>query len=159
MNKRAEGGAMHATIDAWGCDPERLVDAETIRDLLDRYPGEIGMTKISEPQVLQFPDKNLQVGVSGFVFIAESHIAIHTFPDEGRVYADIFSCNVFDEVPAIAPLIRTFAPTDYRIRKLVARGVIGEEIVYPHEANIEKGIAANRRERELVGAHFGEGST
>ncbi len=42
---------MHVTIDGFGGDREKLASEELVRELLDRYPGEIGMTKISEPHV------------------------------------------------------------------------------------------------------------
>ena len=35
-------------------------------------------------------------GVSVVVLLAESHIAIHTWPEEGVVTADIYSCRPFD---------------------------------------------------------------
>jgi S-adenosylmethionine decarboxylase len=84
---------MHLTIDGFGGDRERLSSEALVRSLLDRYPGEISMTKISEPHVMRYVgEKADDWGVSGFVLIAESHIAIHTFPDRGYVWVDIFSC-------------------------------------------------------------------
>ena len=41
---------MHLTIDGYGGDASKLADAELVRSVLDRYPGEIGMTKISVPR-------------------------------------------------------------------------------------------------------------
>ena len=32
----------------------------------------------------------------GFVIIAESHISVHTFPEHGYVWVDIFSCKEFE---------------------------------------------------------------
>lgn len=35
-------------------------------------------------------------GWSTIAMVAESHIAIHTFPDQGFVTADVYSCKYFD---------------------------------------------------------------
>jgi S-adenosylmethionine decarboxylase len=88
---------MHLIIDGYGDDPRLLENKELIYDLLDRYPGEIGMTKIAPPYVFRYVgDKPEDWGVSGFVPIAESHISIHTFVERCLVNIDVFSCKDFD---------------------------------------------------------------
>lgn len=63
--------------------------------LLDELPAQIGMTKIAPPYV--FPATgDADPGVTGFVVIAESHISIHTFPQQGCLLLDVFSCRPFD---------------------------------------------------------------
>ncbi len=32
-------------------------------------------------------------GVTGFALLAESHISIHTWPEEGRAVCDVFTCG------------------------------------------------------------------
>ncbi len=134
---------MHVTIDGFGGNPAQLSDVELVRNLLDRYPDEIGMTKISEPHCFEYRgDKAEDWGVSGFVLIAESHIAIHTFPDHGQVWVDIFSCKGFDEIPAIDRMVEAFSLRDTRIHKL-ERG-----LEYPHD--VAASIPLNRTERREV---------
>ncbi|MDP6347064.1 MAG: S-adenosylmethionine decarboxylase [Dehalococcoidia bacterium] len=88
---------MHLVIDGYGADPELLRDEAAIYQLLDIYPERIGMTKVSAPHVFQYVGtKPEDWGVSGFVIIAESHIAIHTFVERGLVNIDVFSCKAFD---------------------------------------------------------------
>lgn len=131
---------MHVTIDGFGGNPEQLASVELVRELLDRYPDEIGMTKISEPHVFEYHGvKDDDWGVSGFVLIAESHIAIHTFPQHEQVWVDIFSCKGFDETPAIDRIVETFGLETTRINRL-ERG-----LEYPHD--VEESIPLNRRER------------
>src|SRR5687767_14077468 len=103
---------MHLTIDGYGGDRERLSSEELVSSLLDRYPGEINMTKISHPHVQRYiGDKPEDWGVSGFVIIAESHIAIHTFPDRGYVWVDVFSCKEFSTDGATEPIVEAFGLT------------------------------------------------
>ena len=40
---------MHMTIDGYGGSEGLLNNEQLVRELLDRYPGEIGMTKIAPP--------------------------------------------------------------------------------------------------------------
>ena len=88
---------MHLIIDGYGNAPKLMQDEQFIYQLLDLYPTQIGMTKISTPLVLTYTSpKPEDCGVSGFVFIAESHISIHTFAERCYVNIDVFSCKDFD---------------------------------------------------------------
>ena len=89
---------MHVIIDGYGGDPDQLADENVVRVMLDELPDMMGMSKITQPKVLRYTgSKPEDWGVSGFVMIAESHIAIHTFPERRLVWADVFSCKDFDE--------------------------------------------------------------
>ena len=134
---------MHVTIDGFGGNPAQLASEGLVRELLDRYPGEIGMTKISEPHVFEYHgEKPDDWGVSGFVLIAESHIAIHTFPEHRQVWVDIFSCKGFDAIPAIDRIVDAFGLESTRINTL-ERG-----LEYPHD--VDASIPLNRNERREV---------
>jgi S-adenosylmethionine decarboxylase len=88
---------MHLTIDGYGKDPEIMKDEQFIYNILDSYPAQIDMTKISEPHVFRYiGSKPEDWGVSGFVFIAESHISLHTFVERCYINIDVFSCKDFN---------------------------------------------------------------
>lgn len=100
---------MHLIIDGFGANRKMLESEDIIYDLLDRYPSQIGMTKVAPPQVFKYiGSKPDDWGISGFVLIAESHISIHTFPDRCYVNIDIFSCKDFDSEYAIQELKAIF---------------------------------------------------
>ena len=100
---------MHLIIDGFGANRKMLESEEIIYDLLDRYPSQIGMTKVAPPQVFKYVgSKPEDWGISGFVLIAESHISIHTFPERCYVNIDIFSCKDFDSEYAIQELKAIF---------------------------------------------------
>lgn len=137
---------MHITIDGYGGDPTKLADVDLVRNLLDRYPGEIGMTKISKPFSTRYQgEKPDDWGVSGFVIIAESHIAIHTFPVHRQVWVDVFSCKEIEEKPSVNFIVEAFDLEEYRLH-ILHRGIIGEE--YPHD--VEASVRVNRIEREAL---------
>ena len=93
---------MHLIIDGYGGDLQKLQDTEFIYQLLDSYPLQIGMSKISPPQVTRYIGTNPgDWGVSGFVLLAESHISIHTFPEHSYINIDVFSCKEFNPAQVI----------------------------------------------------------
>ena len=88
---------MHLIIDGYSKNSDILQSEERIYQLLDQYPAEIGMTKIAPPHVFKYVGARPEEwGISGFVFIAESHISIHTFVEQRFVNIDVFSCKDFD---------------------------------------------------------------
>ena len=100
---------MHLIIDGFGANRKMLESEDMIYDLLDRYPSQIGMTKVAPPQVFKYiGSKPDDWGISGFVLIAESHISIHTFPERRYVNIDIFSCKDFDSEYATQELKAIF---------------------------------------------------
>lgn len=137
---------MHLTIDGYGGNQKLLSSETLVRDLLDRFPGEIAMTKISEPFVLVYEGvKPEDWGVTGFVIIAESHIAVHTFPHHGYVWVDIFSCKEFEAPDALQIVVDAFG-LESVTERMLERG-----LEYPHA--IDEARPVSRGERfELAGS-------
>jgi S-adenosylmethionine decarboxylase len=91
------GFGPHLIFDGFGCPAARLSDLGRLYTLLDKLPEQIGMTKIMPPYVFRHGSgRGAEVGLSGFVLIAESHISIHTFPRRRFANVDVFSCEPFD---------------------------------------------------------------
>jgi len=68
-------------------------------------------------------------GVTGTVVLAESHLAVHTWPEIGGVTLDVYVCNFSGDNSAraralFAEVIATFAPERLE-KKEVARGHLG----------------------------------
>ena len=91
----------HLTLDLYGCDKEKLADAGFIAKVMSEVPNELEMNKFSEPHITDVPaqgeDSFDRGGITGFVILVESHMAIHTFPADGYASFDIFSCKDFDK--------------------------------------------------------------
>lgn len=93
---------MHLIIDGYSDNQKLLQDEDHLRKWLEDCPARIGMNQISPPYVLRYVGPNpADWGISGFVFIAESHISIHTFVECSYVNIDVFSCRDFDTDKAI----------------------------------------------------------
>jgi len=108
--KDLKGFGLHLTLDGYGGRQDLLADTKLVRKVLDRLPQFLQMKKISEPCVIWYDGgkKPEDCGVSGFVMIAESHIAIHTFPKKNFLTADIYSCKWFESNVAIPYLKGSF---------------------------------------------------
>ena len=131
---------MHLTIDGYGGDREQLSSESLVSSLLERYPGEINMTKITAPFVYRYVgEKPEDWGVSGFVIIAESHIAIHTFPDHGYVWVDVFSCKEFETDVAVDSIVDAFGLTH------ITSHVLPRGLEYPHSVREATPIAVDER--------------
>jgi len=112
----------HLMLDLQKCDPNTLSDQSLVYDILCNLPTKVGMTKMTLPYVCKWMDKfGTKEGISGFVMIAESHISIHTFPDQDYVFIDLFSCRGFDIEKAITMLKNAFG-AQVMHQNLVMRG-------------------------------------
>ena len=113
----------HLLLEAYGAKKTKLRDVGLISDILDKYPKQLKMTKIMPPYVFKYegglePD---DWGISGVVLIAESHIALHTFPDKGFFTLDIFSCKEFVIRDAVDIVLDIFEPVHFD-ETVVTRG-------------------------------------
>ena len=138
---------MHVAIDGFGGDRQRLSHESLVRALLDRYPEEIGMTRIAPPHVCRYVGrKPKDWGLSGFVLIAESHISIHTFPEHGYVWVDIFSCKGFDARRLVDDVQEQFQLEEVRTQ------VLSRGLEFPHAVAAAVPYAARERQEAAAAA-------
>jgi len=111
------GVSPHLMIDCYGCSKEKLADRDFIFEVLASFPEKIKLNKIKPPQVFNYQgEASENSGVSGVVQVAESHISIHTFPDQQHVFIDVFSSKEFDSNFARQELLRLFEANRDEIR-------------------------------------------
>ncbi len=98
----------HVTLDGYGGNEEALNDKDLVLPCLHDLPTELGMKRLSEPEIYFAPGNDLKDpgGWSGFVVIEESHISIHTFPKRGFVSADVYTCKNGMDVEPIENFFR-----------------------------------------------------
>lgn len=82
---------LHLTADLHGCTAERalLADADALRALSVRAVRAAGLTPVGE----LFHRFAAPGGVTGMVLLAESHLALHTWPELCAVTLDVYVCN------------------------------------------------------------------
>jgi S-adenosylmethionine decarboxylase len=99
---------LHLMLDGYGASREKLDDIALLYRVLSDLPDLIGMRRIGIPQILMITEEAI-AGLSGFVFIMESHISVHTYSERGFITADIYSCKEFDHDKAAAYLKEAFS--------------------------------------------------
>mgnify|MGYP000456923456 FL=1 len=75
-------------VEFYDCDSSSINDVEFIEEAMLNATKEANATIISH----NF-HKFSPYGVSGVVVIAESHVAIHTWPEYNYAAVDIFTCG------------------------------------------------------------------
>ena len=105
----------HLLLEAYGSPKEKLSDIGLISEMLDNYPEKLEMHKIMPPYVFKYDggDTKEDWGISGIVLIAESHIALHTFPDKEFFTLDIFSCKDFNVRYAVDIALEILEPVHF----------------------------------------------
>lgn len=109
---------LHLTADLYGCrcEPSLLVDAGRLASLCRDAVARAGLTLVDE-KYFPFPEYQGQPGgVTGAVLLAESHIAVHTWPERAGVTLDVYVCNFTTDNSGKAErllddLVVAFAPT------------------------------------------------
>ncbi len=85
----------HLLADLFDIAPSELADGELLGSLLKQAAERCGLHAITEPVVISFnamaPEG--QAGVTGFIVLAESHIAFHSYPESGFLAVDVFTCG------------------------------------------------------------------
>lgn len=80
-------------------------DPNKIRKILETSAKKMGATVIGS-----FFHKFLPHGISGVIVIAESHITIHTWPENCFAAVDIFSCGNIDPEYGIECIAKQLKP-------------------------------------------------
>lgn len=119
-------------IDLYECDHNRLLDAEKIREGMFRAAQMMGAEVVGTSFHTFEP-----WGVSGTVTIAESHLAIHTWPEFNFAAVTFETCGqMMDHRKAYRYLIEFFGSKSPKIT-LQKRGFMSStrgEIYYKQEA-------------------------
>ncbi len=107
---KAEG--THLLADLSGVAPQLLTSCEAIEALLRSAAIAAGA------QILHghFHAFGPGLGVTGVLLLAESHISIHTWPEQQFAAVDIFMCGNCAPQRALDVLIEALAPRRHEIR-------------------------------------------
>lgn len=108
--------ARHFLVELFACDPELLDDAAALRALLRAAAEAAGARVVAEVFHPFAPH-----GVTGVVVIEESHLSIHTWPENGYAAVDFYTCG--DVRPELAVELLSAQLRAARVEVLeIARG-------------------------------------
>ncbi len=103
----------HLIIDAWDCPHELLNDKEAITQAMIQAIKE-GEATLIDLTVHEFSPH----GVTATATLAESHIAIHTWPEYGYFAADLFFCGEGKPHKAMEHLEEALQAGKYKIQEI-----------------------------------------
>jgi len=108
---------IHVLYELYECEAALLDDGEFLRRMLYDAVRSVEMVALEEAYHQYQPQ-----GVSVVILVAESHIAIHTWPEYGYAAVDFFSCRTdIDPERVRAVLQRALKPGRIDSR-LIERG-------------------------------------
>ena len=114
----------HLLLELKICNEEVLDDLNFLKECLNEAAIQCGATVVGESFYHFSP-----YGVSGVVNIAESHIAIHTWPEHGYAAVDVFTCgNNVDPEKAAKFIIEKLGAQSHSVIEL-RRGIIEDSQV------------------------------
>ncbi|MQA91066.1 MAG: adenosylmethionine decarboxylase [Gemmatimonas sp.] len=106
----------HLLVELWGC-ARAIDDPDAVREAVREAVRLAGATLLH----LEVHSYSPQ-GVTGVALLAESHLAVHTWPEQGYVAADIYTCGTTaDPNTAVRVLERCFGAKLVDVRE-IARG-------------------------------------
>lgn len=142
---------LHLTADLYGCQcaPQLMVDADAIAQLCRTHTQASALTLVDEKWV-KFPDWQGQPGgVTGTILLAESHLAIHTWPETGNVTLDVYVCNFSGDNSDKAQQLLNGVANAYAPQRVVRnelfRGDIG-----PHAPSVDRAKPRDSLQSEWV---------
>ena len=126
MIRRMHG--LHLTADLHGVSPAlaALTDVDALRHCCLAAVKAAGLLPVGElfHRFAPASDGGEPSGVTGVVLLAESHLAVHTWPELGAVTLDAYVCNFGADNSARArhlleTLVRAFEPREVERHELL----------------------------------------
>ena len=104
------------------CEPRLLHSVDALRDVCLAVCSVPGLTPVGQV-FYQFGSDSEPAGATGTVILAESHLAVHTWPELKAVTLDLYVCNFSQDNSGAARaacdhLIAAFAPSRVERREL-----------------------------------------
>lgn len=110
-------GGKHLIIDYWGVEASKLINVEQIDSVFRQSAIHAGATVLSS----HFHSFGDGCGVTGVLILAESHISIHSWPENNYCAIDIFMCGDSKPNDALTILNKYFNAT-YSKTEFIERG-------------------------------------
>lgn len=102
LKKRAEIFKDHRVAQLWGVkNYEYLVDEQILLAKLKEISKKLDLTVVNS-----FIHKFEPHGISAVLILAESHLAVHTWPEHYYMHFDIFTCSPKTNMKVLKAILR-----------------------------------------------------
>jgi spermidine synthase len=162
---------IHLTGDLFdcGCNASLFTDLDALSSLCRKATLDAGLTIVDEKYHV-FPEwQGEPGGITGAVLLAESHLAIHTWPERRGVTLDVYVCNFTCDNESKArqlfdTLMLAFRPRDQVVNRIVRGDVAAGTPVVTTESAAAAGSSQESQQRDALvfdwlNAHAGYGYT
>lgn len=112
-------------MDAYGCDPDALRSVAKLARVFDDVVRDVGLHPLGEPRFEVFPGEG---GVTGYVLLSESHLAIHTYPEHAYAAFDLHCCREDAEWGWAEGLRRALGAGRVEVRRFVRGAALAPRI-------------------------------
>lgn len=108
---------LHLTADLRGVDPALplMTDTAALAMACGDAVRTAGLSGVAE-LMHRFGPADGQSGITGVVLLAESHVAVHTWPELGAVTLDVYVCNYGADNSAKARTLMDALVTHFQAR-------------------------------------------
>lgn len=96
----------HVVADVHGCPNPTLDDPFLLLKVLTAAAVDAGATPVGSAS-----HKFTPTGATAVVLLAESHVSVHTWPDEGVYFLDAFTCGDIDPGVIVTDIVATLGGT------------------------------------------------
>jgi spermidine synthase len=156
---------IHLTGDLFDCNcsASLFTDLDALSSLCRKATLDAGLTIVDEKYHV-FPDWQGQPGgITGAVLLAESHLAIHTWPERRGVTLDVYVCNFTCDNESKArqlfdTLMLAFRPKEQVVNRIV-RGDLAAGSAMSTSASSEESQQRDALIFDWLNAHAGYGYT
>lgn len=103
----------HLILEVYNVSFEKLNDLQSIQSVLTSGIERANMTILNT-----FTHQFTPQGVTLLFALAESHVSIHTFPENGSLSADAYTCGQGNPKIIMISLLQYCNSNDYQLREL-----------------------------------------
>lgn len=96
-------------LDCFECQKEKLSDEKAMSSMLLNF----------SPKTFIFKHHGINPndwGISGVALGSNSHMTIHTFPEKGHAFVDVFSKKDFEVDLTVASMVEAFGARQHELR-------------------------------------------
>ncbi|MDQ3215505.1 MAG: polyamine aminopropyltransferase, partial [Pseudomonadota bacterium] len=156
---------LHLTGDLFdcSCSAALLTDLETLSKTCRDATNESNLTIVDQAWH-RFPEWNGEAGgITGTLLLAESHLAIHTWPERNGVTLDVYVCNFTDDNTGKAEQLFEALTLAFRAKNQVVNRITrGDLAAGPHEGAPAPSLTQGKDGEfifDWLNAHSGYGTT
>jgi S-adenosylmethionine decarboxylase len=100
----------HFLLNLYGCSSVLLNDEQFLIDLMENAAIASGAT-VLKTVVHKFDPQ----GITAICLLSESHISIHTWPEEGKAALDVYTCGSANPKIGCDIIIAQLNPSEYKL--------------------------------------------